>query len=92
MLATLVEDWDEMTTEERLQVVGTVFAEIYPPDDEGTVRALPRDDWKQYMAAVLREPASLGRWGTERKTGLYPPNVETNRLVRDERGWLRLAG
>jgi hypothetical protein len=28
---------------------------------------------------------------SERKTGLYVPNVETVRLVRDERGWLRLA-
>ena len=28
---------------------------------------------------------------SERKTGLYVPNVETTRLVRDERGWLRLA-
>jgi len=27
----------------------------------------------------------------ERKTGLYLPNVETTRLVRNERGWLRLA-
>jgi hypothetical protein len=29
---------------------------------------------------------------TERKTGLYVPNVETTRLVRDERGRLRLTG
>jgi hypothetical protein len=29
------------------------------------------------------------RVSTERKTGLYVPNVETARLVRDERGWLR---
>ena len=28
---------------------------------------------------------------SERKTGLYVPNVETIRLVRDERGWLRRA-
>jgi hypothetical protein len=28
---------------------------------------------------------------TERKRGLYVPNVETGRLLRDERGWLRLA-
>jgi hypothetical protein len=44
------------------------------------------------MAAVLRTPVVMGRWGSERKTGLYVPNVETVRLVRDERGWLRLAG
>jgi hypothetical protein len=29
---------------------------------------------------------------SERKTGLKARDVETNRLVRDERGWLRLAG
>ena len=28
---------------------------------------------------------------SERKTGLYVPNVETAQLVQDERGWLRLA-
>jgi hypothetical protein len=27
-----------------------------------------------------------------RNAGLYVPNVETVALVRDERGWLRLAG
>ena len=31
------------------------------------------------------------RRGPERKTGLYVPNVETVRLVSDERGWIRLA-
>jgi hypothetical protein len=50
------------------------------------------EDWKLYMAAVLRKPVALDRWGTERKTGLYVRDVETVRLVRDERGWLRLAG
>jgi hypothetical protein len=29
---------------------------------------------------------------SERKTGLYVPNVETVGLVRDERGRLRLTG
>ena len=28
---------------------------------------------------------------TKRKTGLYVLDVETTRLVRDDRGWLRLA-
>jgi hypothetical protein len=75
MLATLVEDWDEMTQEERRQVVGTVFAEIYPPDANGTVRAIPREDWRPYMAAVLRTPVDIDRWGTERKTGLEPATL-----------------
>ena len=72
MLSSLVEDWDEMTIEERRRLIGTVFSEIYPPDAEGRIRALPRDDWKPYMAAVLREPLTVDRWGTERKTGLEP--------------------
>src|SRR5436309_3219568 len=42
------------------------------------------------IAAVLRKPMTQLRAPTERKTGLYVPNVETTRLVRDERGWLRL--
>jgi hypothetical protein len=45
--------------------------------------------WKQYMRAVVPEDAT--KVPTERKTGVYVPNVETTRLVRDERGWLRLA-
>ena len=55
--------------------VRELFSEIYPPNADGQVRALPRDDWKPYMAAVLREPLMLAptdRWGTERKTGLEP--------------------
>ena len=62
MLATLVEDWDEMTPEERRRVVGVVFAEIHASSD-GIARLLPREDWKLYIRAVLREPATLARWG-----------------------------
>jgi hypothetical protein len=40
--------------------------------------------WKEQ-----RSSAGIGT--SERKTGLYVRNVETTRLVRDERGWLRLA-
>ena len=38
--------------------------------------------------ATLTAPRVL----SERKTGLYVRNVETVRLVRDERGWLQLVG
>lgn len=62
MLATLVEDWDEMTPEERRRVVGVVFAEIHASSD-GIARLLPREDWKLYIRAVLREPATLARVG-----------------------------
>jgi len=27
-------------------MTGNRFAEIYPPDAQGRIRALPRDDWK----------------------------------------------
>jgi hypothetical protein len=91
MLATLLDDWDEVTSEERRHLIETVFAEVYA-DADAVARILPREDWKPYMAAVLRTPAVLDRWAKERKTGLNARDVETNRLVRDERGWLGLAG
>jgi len=72
-------------------MIGVVFAEIHA-SNEGIARLLPREDWKPYMQAVLRDPATLARWGTERKTGLKVRDVDTVRLVRDERGWLLLAG
>ena len=90
MLATLVDDWDDMTAEERRRVIDVVFAEVHA-SSAGIAKLLPREDWKPYMAAVLRTPVTVQRWGTERKTGHYVPNVETVRLVRDDRGWLRLA-
>jgi site-specific DNA recombinase len=80
MLATLVEDWDDMTPEERRRVIGVVFAEIHASSD-GIARLLPREDWKPYMQAVLRSPAVLERWGTERKTGLQD-SKRTFGLVR----------
>lgn len=46
-------------------------------------------EWRPYTVAAVPNPVRLA---TERKTGLYVPDVETDRLVRDERGWLRLAG
>lgn len=81
-----------MTPEERRRAVNTVFAEVYPPDSEGRIRAVPREDWKPYMAAVRREPARVIGWGAERKTGVKLTEVVTARLFQDERGWLRLAG
>jgi hypothetical protein len=48
---------------------------------------VPREGWRPYVKATLTAPRVL----SERKTGLYVPNVETVRLVQDERGWLRLA-
>jgi hypothetical protein len=81
-----------MTLEDRRRVVTTVFAEIYPPTAHPRLRAQPREDWKPYMAAVLRTPALVARWGTERKTGVKRAEVITPQLLQDESGWLRLAG
>ena len=79
MLATLVDDWDEMTAEERRRVIDVVFAEIHA-SSEGIAKILPREDWKPYMAPVLRTPVALARWGTERKTGLEPATPTLARL------------
>ena len=62
MLATLVEDWDEMTAEERRRVIDVVFAEIHA-SSEGIAKILPREDWKPYMAAVLPTPVALAPVG-----------------------------
>jgi hypothetical protein len=77
MLATLLDDWDEMTSEERRHLIGTVFAEVYA-DADAVSRILPREDWKPYMAAVLRTPACWtgglrsGRRGSTRDPTLPP--------------------
>jgi hypothetical protein len=91
MLATLVENWDEMTLEERRRVVGTVFAEIYPPDAEGKIRALTREDWKPYMAAVLRTPVALDRCGYGAEDG-GQARGSGNSSARSGWPWLAPAG
>jgi hypothetical protein len=63
-----------------------VFEQIVVGDD-GVSKLVPRQGWRPYLKAALETPGALA----EQKTGLYVPSVETNRLVRDERGWLRLA-
>jgi hypothetical protein len=60
MFATLVDDWDEMTAEERRRVVDVVFAEIHA-SSEGIAKLLPREDWNPPSAAVLRTPVALDR-------------------------------
>ena len=57
----------------------------------------PKPIWEPYVEAVLarqrqKQATSPAVTTSERKTGLYVPNVETTRLVRDDHGWLRLAG
>ena len=89
MLATLVDDWEYLAPEERKALVVDIFQEI-TASEHGIEDFLPTERWKRYMRAVV--PSDAEKVPTERKTGLYVPNVETTRLVRDERGWLRLAG
>jgi hypothetical protein len=55
-------------------------------------RLEPCESWRPYVVAAIPQQVEVREGPTERKTGLYVPNVETVRLVRDERGWLRLAG
>jgi hypothetical protein len=75
-----------MTADQRKRLLGTIFEEI-TVGAHGVSELAPREGWRPYMKATLTAPRVL----SERKTGVYVPNVETNRLVRDERGWLRLA-
>jgi hypothetical protein len=63
----------------------TIVAEVTADAGDITNVAV-RQGWLPYVERVLAVKGP-----TERKTGVYVPNVETNRLVRDERGWLRLA-
>ena len=85
-------DWAEMTIDERRRMVGLMFEEIRAGHD-GIEELVPREEWKLYVRMTVPERVEMPalRMLSERKTGLYVPNVETVRLVRDERGWLRLA-
>jgi hypothetical protein len=51
---------------------------------DGMARLLPREDWKPYMAAVLRTPVVMGRWGSERKTGRPPAQRPARFLARED--------
>ena len=82
------DDWEYLTPDERKALIGDICEEVRA-DANGIEDFLPREIWKQYMRAVV--PDDANQVPTERKTGLYVPNVETSRLIRDERGWLRLA-
>ena len=94
VLRTLVDEWDGMTADERKRMLAAIFDTVTASAD-GVDRLEPCEDWRPYVVAAIPKPVRLAvapQGPTERKTGLYVPNVETNRLVRDERGWLRLAG
>jgi hypothetical protein len=87
ILQSLVDEWDGMTTDERRKVLSGIFDSVTATSD-GIDRLEPCEDWRPYVVAAIP-----GTWvPTERKTGLYVPNVETTQLVRDQRGWLRITG
>jgi dienelactone hydrolase len=71
-VSTIVDDWDDMTPEERKRLIAIVFAEIHAGAEHGVERLRPHDDWLPYMQAVIAEGADNERWGTERKTGFEP--------------------
>jgi hypothetical protein len=52
-----------------------------------------KEDRDAVLSSGMESGAKEGRppGRPERKTGLYVSNVETTRLVRDERGWLSLV-
>jgi hypothetical protein len=87
-MTSLVDRWDAMTNDERKRTLAGIFDSI-TASAERIVRMEPCEDWRPYLIAAIPSPVGLS---AERKTGLYVPDVETPRLVRDERGWLRLAG
>jgi hypothetical protein len=63
-------------------------AAVTTATSDGIDRLEPCEDWRPYVVAAIP-----GHWvPTERKTGVKDAEVITARLVRDERGWLGLAG
>ncbi len=72
-LRTVLDEWKDMSPDERRLLVGSVFEEIRAEADV-IVDLLPREVWKPYMRAVLPK-----KGGPERKTGLQPASY--NRLA-----------
>jgi hypothetical protein len=65
MLSTLIDDWDEMTAEERRRVVDFVFAEIHA-SSEGIAKILPREDWNPTWLRFYARPS---RWNGGVRSG-----------------------
>ena len=74
-----------MTIDQRKAMLAAIFDYIKVSAD-GIDHLEPCEDWRPYVIAAIPQPVPVP---TERKTGLYLRDVETARLVRDERGWLR---
>ena len=71
-LGTLLDEWPELTTEERKRLFAFVFEEIHA-DVAGVTKFRATEDWRPYMRTSL---AALGNGGvSERKTGLEPATL-----------------
>ena len=71
LLRSLVDEWAELSVDERRRLVELVFAEIRA-DGEGIAELVPHEEWRPYMRAVV--PAH-DRVVAERKTGLEPATL-----------------
>lgn len=52
MLRSLIDEWDELTNEERRRVIGRVFTEVRA-DANGIAELVPQADWRPYMQVVV---------------------------------------
>jgi hypothetical protein len=66
-LRSLVDDWDDMTADQRKRLLGTIFEEI-TVGAHGVSELVRREGWRPYMKATLTAPRVL----SERKTGFEP--------------------
>jgi hypothetical protein len=98
-IQAVVDDWPEMTGDERKRMLQLIFSEIRADHVNGklvvTFKALPH--LEPYVEAVLAKKKAAESGSdlvstSERKTGVKHAEVITARLVQDDRGWLRLAG
>jgi hypothetical protein len=75
LLRSMVEEWDEMTLDERKRLIAVVFEEIQA-DAEGVRELVPHEEWKACLRSALPKPRVL----SERKTGLEPATPTLARL------------
>jgi hypothetical protein len=71
VLATLVDEWDTMTADERKRMLAGIFDSVTVSAD-GVDRLEPCEDWRPYIVAAVPKRVRLG---TERKTGLEPATL-----------------
>ena len=97
-IGSVVDDWHVMTDDEKKQVIQMIFAEIRADHTANglLVTFKARAAWEPYLEAVLvsqkqavdHPPPVIT---SVARMGLHDTHVITQRLARDERGWLRLA-